>query len=233
MSERSNNIRLPWFRVHIVILNDPGRLIGVHIAHTSLISGRASSMIIYELVLVDPTDQLFDPIRRQGMYVLEFATRIGVVGSAYNRNIGVDDSSNNLYWTYETVGISHLILSGTLMLAAIWHWSYRDLELFINSTSGTLILDFVKIFGIHLLISSLLCYGYGYYHTSGLLGPGVRSSDSYGLVGSIRSIKPVFSTLALTTTRYNIISAHHISAGTLNFKNKYLPHINTTTITFV
>ena len=26
-----NNIRLPWFRVHIVILNDPGRLISVHI----------------------------------------------------------------------------------------------------------------------------------------------------------------------------------------------------------
>ena len=26
---------LPWYRVHIVVLNDPGRLIAVHIMHTA------------------------------------------------------------------------------------------------------------------------------------------------------------------------------------------------------
>jgi Photosystem II protein len=32
-------LRLPWFRVHIVILNDPGRLISVHNTHTALVAG--------------------------------------------------------------------------------------------------------------------------------------------------------------------------------------------------
>ena len=40
---------LTWFRVHSVVLNDPGRLIAVHLMHTALISGWAGSMAIYEL----------------------------------------------------------------------------------------------------------------------------------------------------------------------------------------
>ena len=28
---------LPWYRVHIVVLNDPGRLIAVHLMHTALV----------------------------------------------------------------------------------------------------------------------------------------------------------------------------------------------------
>jgi photosystem II CP47 chlorophyll apoprotein len=32
---------LPWYRVHTVVLNDPGRLIAVHLMHTSLVSGWA------------------------------------------------------------------------------------------------------------------------------------------------------------------------------------------------
>ena len=35
---------LPWYRVHTVVLNDPGRLISVHIMHTSLVSGWAGAM---------------------------------------------------------------------------------------------------------------------------------------------------------------------------------------------
>ena len=40
---------LPWFRVHTVVLNDPGRLIAVHLMHTALVSGWAGSMAFYEL----------------------------------------------------------------------------------------------------------------------------------------------------------------------------------------
>ena len=32
-------VRLPWFRVHIILLSDPGRLISAHIMHTGLIAG--------------------------------------------------------------------------------------------------------------------------------------------------------------------------------------------------
>ena len=45
---------LTWFRVHAVVLNDPGRLIAVHLMHTGLIAGWAGSMAIYELAIFDP-----------------------------------------------------------------------------------------------------------------------------------------------------------------------------------
>ena len=37
---------LPWFRVHVVVLNDPGRLLAVHLVHTGLVAGWAASMAI-------------------------------------------------------------------------------------------------------------------------------------------------------------------------------------------
>ena len=37
---------LPWFRVHIVILNDPGRLISSHIMHTALVAGWSALMLL-------------------------------------------------------------------------------------------------------------------------------------------------------------------------------------------
>ena len=46
-------VRLPWFRVHIAILNDPGRLIGSHLMHTAQISGWTGSMLLYEILVVD------------------------------------------------------------------------------------------------------------------------------------------------------------------------------------
>jgi photosystem II CP47 chlorophyll apoprotein len=36
---------LPWYRVHTVVLNDPGRLIAVHIMHTALVAGWAGSTL--------------------------------------------------------------------------------------------------------------------------------------------------------------------------------------------
>ena len=53
----------PWFRVHAIVLNDPGRLLSVHIA------------------AFDPNDIVFNPMWRQGCLVLPFATRLGVVDS--------------------------------------------------------------------------------------------------------------------------------------------------------
>ena len=50
---------LPWYRVHTVVLNDPGRLIAVHLMHTSLVAGWAGSMALYELAIFDPSDPSF------------------------------------------------------------------------------------------------------------------------------------------------------------------------------
>ena len=52
---------LPWYRVHTVVLNDPGRLIAVHLMHTALVSGWAGSMALYELAVFDPSDPVLNP----------------------------------------------------------------------------------------------------------------------------------------------------------------------------
>jgi len=69
---------LPWYRVHTVVLNDPGRLISVHLMHTALVAGWAGSMALYELAVFDPSDPVLNPMWRQGMFVLPFMARLGV-----------------------------------------------------------------------------------------------------------------------------------------------------------
>ena len=53
-------VRLPWFRVHIVVLNDVGRLLSVHLMHSALVCGWSSSMTLFELIVVDPSDPIFN-----------------------------------------------------------------------------------------------------------------------------------------------------------------------------
>ncbi|KAG6540277.1 hypothetical protein Mapa_018403 [Marchantia paleacea] len=108
---------LPWYRVHTVVLNDPGRLIAVHLMHTALVSGWAGSMALYELAVFDPSDPVLDPMWRQGIITGETVTNAGL-------------------WSYEGVAAVHIVLSGLLFLAAIWHWVYWDLELFRDERTG-------------------------------------------------------------------------------------------------
>ena len=76
-------IRLPWFRVHIVILNDPGRLI------SGLAAGWSGAITFYELITLDPTDPVYNPIWRQGCYVIPFISRLGVIRSLPSIFIGL------------------------------------------------------------------------------------------------------------------------------------------------
>ena len=57
---------LPWYRVHTVVINDPGRLLAVHLMHTALLAGWAGSMALYELAIFDPSDAVLNPMWRQG-----------------------------------------------------------------------------------------------------------------------------------------------------------------------
>ena len=61
-----SKIRLPWFRVHIILLNDPGRLISAHIMHSGLAAGWAGVMVFYELIILDPTDP----------YIIQFGDKV-------------------------------------------------------------------------------------------------------------------------------------------------------------
>jgi hypothetical protein len=127
---------LPWYRVHTVVLNDPGRLIAVHLMHTALVSGWAGSMAFYELAVFDPSDPVLNPMWRQGMFVLPFMTRLGISQSWGGWSISGETATNPGIWTYEGVAAAHIVLSGLLFMASIWHWVYWDLELFRDPRTG-------------------------------------------------------------------------------------------------
>jgi len=180
--------------------------------HTGLVSGWAGVMSLYELIVLDPSDPVFNPIWRQGSYVLPFVSRLGVVKSIFQWSLGVE-SLQSVYWSYESVALSHIILSGLLVLASCWHWAYWDLDVFISSLTGKLVLDLNRIFGIHLSLASLACLGFGLIHLTGFGGPGFWTSDAFGVLGSVRCIKPVYSLVGLTPYCYGVIVSNHVVAG--------------------
>ena len=210
-----SKIRLPWFRVHVVVLNDPGRLISVHIMHTGLCAGWSGLITLYEIIIFDPTDPVFNPMWRQSCYVIPCSVRLGVVSSIYRWSLGIE-LAPRLYWTYETVGVAHIALSHLSILAAFWHWAYWDLDLFITRTTSRLALDLNRIFGIHLVAAAVLCLGFGIGHLSGFAGPGMWTADSFALLGSVRFVKPVYEVIRLAPFSYGVITANHISAGLLS-----------------
>ncbi|CAN1364764.1 Photosystem II CP47 reaction center protein, partial [Linum perenne] len=68
-------------------------------------------------------------------------------------------------------------------------WVYWDLEIFCDERTGKPSLDLPKIFGIHLFLSGVACFGFGAFHVTGLYG-----FDPFVPGG---------------------IASHHIAAGTL------------------
>jgi len=206
---------LPWYRVHSVVLNDPGRLIAVHLMHTALVSGWAGSMALYEIAIFDPSDPILNPMWRQGMFVLPFMTRLGVTSSWGGWGVTGETYTNPGIWSYEGVAASHIILSGLLFVAAIWHWVYWDLELFRDPRTGEPALDLPKIFGIHLFLSGVLCFGFGVFHVTGVFGPGIWVSDPYGLTGHIQGVLPAWGPEGFDPYNPNGIASHHIAAGIL------------------
>ena len=61
-----SKIRLPWFRVHIILLNDPGRLISAHIMHSGLAAGWEVLWCSMNLLFLDPTDP----------YIIQFGDKV-------------------------------------------------------------------------------------------------------------------------------------------------------------
>ena len=204
---------LPWYRVHTVVLNDPGRLIAVHLMHTALVAGWAGSMALYELAVYDPTDPVLNPMWRQGMFVMPFMSRLGVTQSWAGWSVTGEAAINPGFWSFEGVAAAHIVLSGLLFLAACWHWVYWDLELFRDPRTGEPALDLPKMFGIHLFLSGLLCFGFGAFHLTGLFGPGMWVSDPYGLTGSLQPVAPSWGPEGFDPFNPGGIVAHHIAAG--------------------
>ena len=204
---------LPWFRVHAIILNDPGRLLSVHIMHTGLVSGWAGSMIFYEIAAFDPNDIVFNPMWRQGCFVLPFATRLGVVDSWSGWSMLGSISDRGTGWSYEAVGTAHIILAGLCFAASAWHWTYWDLDVFRDRRSNELCLDLPQVFGIHLLLSGLLCLSFGAFHCA--LYPGIWVSDVFGLSGAPSAVSYVWGPQGFDAFNPGGIASHHVAAGSI------------------
>ncbi|KAL5643533.1 hypothetical protein ACJX0J_003823 [Zea mays] len=163
--------------------------------HTALVSGWAGSMALYELAVFDPSDPVLDPMWRQGMFVIPFMTRLGITNSWGGWSISGGTVTNPGIWSYEGVAGAHIVFSGLCFLAAIWHWVYWDLEIFCDERTGKPSLDLPKIFGIHLFLAGVACFGFGAFHVTGLYGPGIWVSDPYGLTGKVQAVNPAWAGL--------------------------------------
>jgi photosystem II CP47 chlorophyll apoprotein len=145
-------------------------------------------------------------------------TRIGITeswsGWGLLRKV-TDDLAKPGIWGFEGIATLHIILSGLLFLASIWHWVYWDLDLFRDPRSGKTALDLPKIFGIHLVLSGILCFGFGSFHVTGLAGPGIWVSDPYGLTGHLADVLPSWGPEGFDPYNPGGISAHHQAAGGL------------------
>jgi len=183
--------------------------------HTALVAGWAGSMGLYELAVFDPSDPVLNPMWRQGMYVMPFMARLGVTESWGGWSITGESVSNPGIWSFEGVSIAHIILSGLCFFAAIWHWVYWDLELFVDPLTKKPALDLPKIFGIHLFLASLLCLGFGAFHVTGLFGPGIWVSDAYGITGHVQPVAPSWGPEGFNPFNPGGIASHHIAAGAL------------------
>jgi photosystem II CP47 chlorophyll apoprotein len=181
--------------------------------HTALVAGWAGSMALYELAIFDPSDAVLNPMWRQGMFVLPFMSRLGVTGSWAGWSVTGETGVDPGFWSFEGVAAAHIVLSGLLFLAACWHWVYWDLELFRDPRTGEPALDLPKMFGIHLFLSGLLCFGFGAFHLTGLFGPGMWVSDPYGLTGSVQPVAPAWGPEGFNPYNPGGVVAHHIAAG--------------------
>ncbi|KAI3668481.1 hypothetical protein L1987_88518 [Smallanthus sonchifolius] len=183
--------------------------------HTALVAGWAGSMALYELAVFDPSDPVLDPMWRQGMFVIPFMTRLGITNSWGGWSITGGTITNPGIWSYEGVAGAHIVFSGLCFLAAIWHWVYWDLEIFCDERTGKPSLDLPKIFGIHLFLAGVACFGFGAFHVTGLYGPGIWVSDPYGLTGKVQSVNPSWGVEGFDPFVPGGIASHHIAAGTL------------------
>ncbi|KAI3849584.1 hypothetical protein MKW92_002529 [Papaver armeniacum] len=164
--------------------------------HTALVSGWAGSMALYELVVFDPSDPVLDPMWRQGMFIIPFMTRLGIMNSWGGWSITGGTITNTSIWSYEGVAGAHIMFSGLCFLTAIWHWVYWDLEILCDER--------------------VACFGFGAFHVTGLYGPGIWVSDPYGLTGKVQSVNPRIASHHITAGTLGILAGlFHLSVRPL------------------
>jgi photosystem II CP47 chlorophyll apoprotein len=164
-------------------------------------------MAIYELAIFDPSDPIFNPMWRQGMFVIPFMSRLGITSSWAGWSLDTVPSA----WSYEAVAGAHICLSGLLMLASMWHWVFWDLDCFRDRRTNAPAIDLPKLFGIHLILSAILCFGFGAFHCC--TSPGFWISDAYGITGGVRTVAPDWAVSGFDPYNPAGVASHHVAAG--------------------
>ncbi|EEF37075.1 conserved hypothetical protein [Ricinus communis] len=90
-------------------------------------------------------------------------------------------------------------------------------EIFCDEHTGKPSLDLLKIFGIHLFLFGVACFGFGAIHVTGLYGPEIWVSDPYRLTGKVQPISPAWGVEGFDPIVSRGIASHRIAAGTLAF----------------
>ncbi|KAJ8433334.1 hypothetical protein Cgig2_023798 [Carnegiea gigantea] len=96
-------------------------------------------------------------------------------------------------WIYEGLAEAHTMFSGLCFFAATWHWVCWDLEIFCDEHTRKPSLDLPKIFGIHLFLSGVACFGFDTFHVTGLYSPEICVSDPYALIGKVQHVSLAWS----------------------------------------
>ena len=66
-----------------------------------------------------------------------------------------------------------------------------------------------------MFLSSLLCFGFGAFHVTGVFGPGIWVSDAYGVTGRVQAVAPAWGPEGFNPFNPGGIASHHIAAGIL------------------
>jgi photosystem II CP47 chlorophyll apoprotein len=59
----------------------------------------------------------------------------------------------------------------------------------------------------------LLCFSFGAFHVTGVLGPGVWVSDAYGITGGVLGVYPEWGAEGFDPYEVGGVAAHHIASG--------------------
>ncbi|MBA0619785.1 hypothetical protein Godav_005592, partial [Gossypium davidsonii] len=102
------------------------------------------------------------------------------------------DYNKSRYLELRRCGRSTYCVFWLVLLGSYRHWVYWDLEIFCDERTRKPSLDLPKIFGIHLFLSGVDCFGFSAFHVTGLYGPEIWLSNPYGLTGKVQPVNPVW-----------------------------------------
>ena len=170
---------------------------------------------------------------RQGMFVMPFMARLGITESWGGWTITGESSSTPGIWSFEGVALTHIVLSGMLFLAAIWHWVYWDLDLFQDPRTGEPALDLTKNLWNSFIIIWVIMFWIWCFPCYWFIWTWYLGFRCFGLTGHVQPVAPAWGPDGFNPFNPGGVAAHHIAAGTLGIIAGIFHLNSTSTTTFI